>query len=180
MAEAGPGGQGVLSWWADPAKGGLWQTACRFCAVPGVALCTVGPAQLVHGDGCKGCADAALITLPAQSASRGAAAGGTGGTPSGTDSSRLARRRGGASEHSRPHSTAREVGAPLPSPLCSLPSLASKGKGDLGGWWHLLGLDVGPDCSRLSPGAWRADWVETLLSAVGVAQVASCGAWAWW
>lgn len=45
----------------------------------------------------RGCMGEALIILPAQLASWGVAAGGMGGTPSGTDSSRLARRRVGAS-----------------------------------------------------------------------------------
>lgn len=48
-------------------------------------------------DGFGGCTGEALIPLPAQLASRGAAAGGMGGTPSGADSSRLAHRRVGAS-----------------------------------------------------------------------------------
>lgn len=52
--------------------------------------------QLVHQDGFGVCAGEARISLPAQLASRGAAAGRRGDTPSGADSSRPARRRVGA------------------------------------------------------------------------------------
>lgn len=124
---------------------------------------TVGASRWIFG---------ALITLPAQLASRGAAAGGMGGTPSGADSSRLARRRVGASS-GRPPGMG---GAHAPrARSAGCPPKALVGRGDLGGWWHLVGRGVGwttAPCPQ-SPGLTGPNWLETLLNAVGVGQATS-------
>lgn len=131
---------------------------------------TVGASRWIFG---------ALITLPAQLASRGAAAGGMGGTPSGADSSRLARRRVGASS-GRPPGMG---GAHAPrARSAGCPPKALVGRGDLGGWWHLVGRGVGwttAPCPQ-SPGLTGPNWLETLLNAVGGGRRPARGVWAWW
>lgn len=99
----GKSGQGV----AGPTVGGAAGSEAQAGAWGGLPAARMGRGtggprwarwgrqHLVNEDGSEGCSDAARIALPAHLASRGAAAGGTGGSPSGADSSRLARRRVG-------------------------------------------------------------------------------------
>lgn len=135
-------------------------TACQLRA-QGAAL--GGRRQLVHQDGFLGLHGEVLITLPAQLASWGAAAGGMGGTPSGPDSSRLARRRVGASGGRR------AAGMP-PEPTLLAPTRCTGGERGPG---RLVGpsqaraeASVGLRVARLqpsqrpSPGAWRVELGE--------------------
>lgn len=100
---------------------------------------------MAHQDGFGVCAGEARIRLPAQLASWGAAAGGMGGTPSGADSSRLARRRVGArgpgrhgwwATHSPPG-----AGSALARPL------HQQGRGVWGGGSCRSGVRMRPDHS---------------------------------
>lgn len=75
----------------DRAKTGLDTGAACTGAARGHAGHGGGWQPLVDQDGFQGCWAWALISLPAQLASWGVAAGRMGGTPSGADSSRLAR-----------------------------------------------------------------------------------------
>lgn len=117
----------------------------------------------------RGCMGEALIILPAQLASWGVAAGGMGGTPSGADSSRLARRRVGASAG----------GQYTPGACSAWPPHCMGGRGP----GRLLGLSqarvgatsVRSKVARPQPcldDGW--DWMKTPLKTVGVGAVTGC------
>lgn len=105
---------------------------------------------MVNEDGSGGCLDAACIALPAHLASRGAAAGGTGGSPSGADSSRLARRRVGRVAGGRVGGVS--AGRAAPSQLCPPPPPSSPSAGT--GWRGAPSPGTGSTVLATSPGVW--------------------------
>lgn len=107
--------------------------------MPPACVCGAGgPAQSVPQDGFSA-ARRGRITLPAQLASRGAAAGGVRGPPSGPTAPAGAQGVGAAAGGRAVWAVA------APSRLCMLPTL------------HRVGLGVG-DHSRLSPGSGGTGW----------------------
>lgn len=129
---------------------------------------------MVQQDGFSGCSGEALIALAAQLASWGAAAGGMGGTPSGADSSRLARRRVGASS-GRPHGMG--GGAPRTRSACAHPRhWWGRGTWEAGGTvWAWCGGTT----ATCPQGLRGPDRLETLLNAVGVGRWPAHSVWAW-